>query len=94
MAEFLRIAQWNANGLAQHKGEVQLFLQQNKIDIILVAKPTSPQRLTFKYRNTILITPINRSRCHPQKATSTESNYSLIQTHSYNPYQGTISHGE
>jgi hypothetical protein len=35
MAKFLRIAQWNANGLAQHKGEVQLFLQQNKIDILL-----------------------------------------------------------
>jgi len=38
MAKFLRIAQWNAKGLAQHKGEVQLFLQQNKIDILLVSE--------------------------------------------------------
>jgi hypothetical protein len=37
MAEFLRIALWNANGLAQHKYEIQLFLQQNKIDILLIS---------------------------------------------------------
>jgi exonuclease III len=36
MAKLLPIAQWNANGLAQHKDEVQLFLQHNKIDILLV----------------------------------------------------------
>jgi hypothetical protein len=35
VAEFLWIAQWNDNSLAQHKGEIQLFLQQNKIDIPL-----------------------------------------------------------
>jgi hypothetical protein len=52
MAKFLRIAQWKAKGLAQHKGEVQLNLQQNKIDILLVrethftTKPTSPQTET------------------------------------------------
>ena len=28
------------------------------------------------------------------EATSTEPNYTLIQTHSYNPYQGTTSHGD
>ena len=38
MDKFLRIAQWNANGLAQHKDEVQLFLQHNKIDILLVSE--------------------------------------------------------
>ena len=38
MAKFLRIAQWNANGLAQHEGKIQLFLQQNKIDILLVSE--------------------------------------------------------
>ena len=38
MAKFLLIAQWNANGLAQHKDEFQLFLQQNKIDILLVSE--------------------------------------------------------
>jgi hypothetical protein len=28
-----------------------------------------------------------------KEATSTDPNYNLIQTHSYNLYQGTISHG-
>jgi exonuclease III len=32
----LRIAQWNANGLQQHKEKVKLFLKQNLIDILLV----------------------------------------------------------
>jgi len=53
MVKFLRIAQWNANGLAQHKGEVQLFLQQNKIDILLVSETRQGHP--------------HRSRCHPQK---------------------------
>jgi len=34
----LRIAQWNANGLQQHKEEVKLFLIQNLTDIILVSE--------------------------------------------------------
>jgi len=29
-----------------------------------------------------------------KEATSTEPNYNLIQTHFYNAYQGTISHGD
>ena len=51
MPNFLRIAQWNANGLTQHKDEVQLFLQRTKIDILLVLRPGHPYR----------------SRYHPQK---------------------------
>jgi exonuclease III len=38
MAKFLRIALWNANVLAQHKDEIQLFLQHNKIDILLISE--------------------------------------------------------
>ena len=34
----MRIAQWNANGLQQHKEEVKLFLKQNLIDILLVSE--------------------------------------------------------
>jgi exonuclease III len=37
MAKFIRIAQCNANGLAQHKEEVQLFLR-HKIDILLISE--------------------------------------------------------
>jgi exonuclease III len=44
----LRIAQWNANGLQQHK-EVKLFLYQNKIDILLISEThfTSRNHLTI-----------------------------------------------
>jgi exonuclease III len=38
MAKFLRIALWNANGLAQHKDEILLFLQHNKIDILFISE--------------------------------------------------------
>ena len=34
----MRIAQWNANGLQQHKEVVKLFLKQNLIDILLVSE--------------------------------------------------------
>ena len=48
MAKFLRIAQWNANGLAQHKDEVQLFLQHNKIDILLVSETHFTTKTHFR----------------------------------------------
>lgn len=35
MDNFLRLAQWNANGLSNHKGEVKLFLKQNYYDLFL-----------------------------------------------------------
>lgn len=38
MAKFLRIAQWNANGLQQHKDEVTTFLTTNCIDIMLISE--------------------------------------------------------
>lgn len=38
MAKFIRIALWNANGLLQHKDEVQIFLEHNSIDILLVSE--------------------------------------------------------
>lgn len=38
MTKFLRIAQWNANGLVQHKEEIILFLKENFIDILLISK--------------------------------------------------------
>jgi exonuclease III len=37
-AKFLRIAQWNANGLHSHKEEIQLFLDQNVIDVMLISE--------------------------------------------------------
>jgi hypothetical protein len=66
MAKFLRIAQWNANGLAQHKDEDQLFLRHNKIDILLISETHSPLRPTSNYHNTILTTllQVKASRFH------------------------------
>jgi hypothetical protein len=36
--KFLRIAQWNANGLQNLKEETKLFLKQNFIDILLISE--------------------------------------------------------
>jgi hypothetical protein len=38
MAKFLRIAQWNANRLLNHREEINIFLNINAIDILLVSK--------------------------------------------------------
>ena len=34
----MRIALWNANGLAQHKFELELFLNQQQIDVMLISE--------------------------------------------------------
>lgn len=34
----IRIAIWNANGLSNRRQEVELFLNQNKIDILLISE--------------------------------------------------------
>lgn len=38
MAEFIRIVTWNANGLLQHKSELEIFLEKQKIDICLISE--------------------------------------------------------
>jgi exonuclease III len=97
------------------KGEVQLFLQQNKIDILLVSQTHFTTKIHFQipqyntyYTNhpdgnahagtAILVKQTRASlpfkMSSTKGATSTEPNYNLIQTHSYNPYKGTISHGD
>jgi exonuclease III len=56
----LRIAQWNANGLQQHKEEVKLFLKQNLIDILLVSETH------FTYKNHYSIPGYDFCfTCHP-----------------------------
>jgi exonuclease III len=42
--KFLRIAQWNSNGLQNHKEELTIFLKQNYIDILLITET----HLTYK----------------------------------------------
>lgn len=38
MMKFLRIAAWNINGLSPNKHEVELFIKNNKIDILLISE--------------------------------------------------------
>jgi hypothetical protein len=75
MAKFLRIAQRNANGLAQHKGEVHLFLQQKKIDILLVSETHFITETHFQipqYNTHYTNQPFKMSST--KEATSTEPN--------------------
>ncbi len=38
MTDTIKIAQWNANGIANHKKELELFLKTNEIDIMLISE--------------------------------------------------------
>jgi exonuclease III len=55
MAKFLRIALWNANGLAQRKDEIHPFLQHNKIDILLISETHFTMKTHLKYHTKIHI---------------------------------------
>jgi exonuclease III len=38
MLKFIKIAQWNANGLQNHQEEIKIFLKINAIDILIISK--------------------------------------------------------
>jgi hypothetical protein len=44
----LRIVLWNANGLSNHKLELQAFLDIHKIDIALIYETYFTSRFVFK----------------------------------------------
>ena len=48
MAKQIKIVVWNANGLAQHRQEVELFLNTQEIDIMLVSETRFTERNYFK----------------------------------------------
>jgi len=48
MAAPLRVVLWNANGLSDHKLELQTFLTMYKIDIVLVSETHFTSRSVFK----------------------------------------------
>jgi exonuclease III len=48
MVKFVKIALWNANGLLQHKDEIEIFLDHNAIDILLVSETHFIGRSYFK----------------------------------------------
>jgi hypothetical protein len=47
----LRIAEWNTNGLSNHKSELNQFLQDNNIDVLLVSETHSTDRTVLKIPN-------------------------------------------
>ena len=47
----IRIAEWNANGLLHHKLELIKFLQDNKIDVLLVSETHCTIRTVLKIPN-------------------------------------------
>jgi len=65
MAKFLWISLWNANGLAQHKDEIRLFLRHNMIHILLISETHFTAKSYFKmpqYNNTQIILMVVRKR--------------------------------
>lgn len=48
MSKSLRIAAWNANGLINHTQEIILFLEMNKIDILLISESHATVRTVVK----------------------------------------------
>jgi exonuclease III len=48
-AKFLRIAQWNTNGLHSHKEEIQLFLDQNVVDVMLISETHFTKKKLLPY---------------------------------------------
>lgn len=61
----LRIAAWNSNGLAKHKKELELFLNNCKIDICLISETHFTKQSYIKINNFNLyhaIHPDNKAR--------------------------------
>jgi len=50
MAGSLRIATWNANGVKQHQSELEIFLEDQKIDICLISETHFTKESSFKVR--------------------------------------------
>jgi hypothetical protein len=48
MTTFLRIAQWNANGLQHHQEELKIFLKANNVDILLISETHFTDKNYFK----------------------------------------------
>lgn len=51
MAKLLKLALWNANGLTQHAEEIKVFINEHKLDIILVSETHFTNKSHFNVRN-------------------------------------------
>ena len=69
----MRIALWNANGLAQHKFELELFLKQQQIDVMLISETHFTDKATSKFTATISTTPntpVERHTAAPESSSN------------------------
>ena len=48
--------EWNANGLLQHKNELQAILETENIDICLICETHFTNQSFIKFKNTLCIT--------------------------------------
>ena len=65
----MRIALWNANGLAQHKFELELFLKQQQIDVLLISETHFTDKNYLKIHSYTLLqntTPTKYNFYHTQ----------------------------
>lgn len=54
MAETLKLAIWNANGLCQHSQEVKLFLETHKVDVMLISESHFTHNSHLKIPNYVI----------------------------------------
>ena len=84
MIELLKVGIWNANGLCQHIQELQIFLQEMKIDIILISETHFTGKSYCKLRNyTIYSTNHPDNKGHGGTAVIFKNN---IKHHELNKY--------
>ena len=50
----LKICFWNANGIRQHENELEYFLKNKQIDVMMVSETHLTSRNTFKINGYIL----------------------------------------
>jgi hypothetical protein len=65
MPNFLRIMEWNASGLLQHKEELQAILSTENIDICLISETHSTSESHVQFRICVIyhtIHPANTAR--------------------------------
>ncbi|XP_014484751.1 PREDICTED: RNA-directed DNA polymerase from mobile element jockey-like [Dinoponera quadriceps] len=65
MAGSIRIVTWNANGLSKHKSELEIFLDDQKIDICLISETHFTKESNFRiigYETYHTIHPSNKAR--------------------------------
>ena len=60
----LKICFWNANGLSQHKEELEHFLRDKQIDVMLVSETHLTQRSLFSLRGYTLYDTKDRETEH------------------------------